>query len=680
MAKPDQPEPDTTPWGTWEELLLASAVNRHGPNSWDSVATEIIRRTTLLHHQLLTPRSCKEKYRDLKRRFKAPENSAADDDDDGAVPWLDELRQLRVAELRRQVERHDLSIVSLQLEVKRLEEEREQSENGKERSDLRVGETEPESVQGEPVRTEKPDPDEQSVSESNTTDSKRGKDQTGGEKDMEGLEPVGTGKVEEEPVSGSAKPVKEESCNGSSDSIEREPVRELVKVEPAELWESAAESKGGEEGTDLQSSASKSRKEGSDTMLRGSKSGDERGTGLKGISGEPRPLDHLLETGRSHTLGSVFRLRLKSLESLKYRNLIKQHVDFETVQNRLEEGWYSGCSDKFFRDLLLLVNNIIVFFGKKSSEAIAATEFRQLITKEMAQRNANADMSATKQKSMLLVSLPSKQPPEPSDSLLLKPNIAVPMIVCRKRSSIAAKASASSGSDRKREKTVALAEVKPAKDLKNPKSSSPVAEDQQITKKITRDNSQSSKKNGENLSSPNPDRRSEETSNRNQGKSGSPKEHSSEPRSGKTNPIMRDVKKRSAANFLNRMRRSSSSKKGQSLETLRSSVLNADNGKGGAEQKRTGNNKHEGNKDQVTTRNAKGRQSKEQESPSKRSVGRPPKRAAAPTPLSTAAGKRNRAVGETEALALLTVAGKRGREVGETETVASKQPRKRLRK
>lgn len=121
MAKPNFPEKQTisttTTWGTWEELLLACAVHRYGADSWDSVSSELRKRTSTLH--LLTPHSCKQKYHDLRRRFtqNAVVSSATADGAATAnaavasIPFLDELRRLRVAELRREVERYDLSIV-----------------------------------------------------------------------------------------------------------------------------------------------------------------------------------------------------------------------------------------------------------------------------------------------------------------------------------------------------------------------------------------------------------------------------------------------------------------------------------------------------------------------------------------------------------------------------------------
>lgn len=94
------------PWGTLEELLLACAVNRHGTTSWDSIAMELQSRCSTLP-STLTPQYCRDKFDDLKNRF-MPEN---DDESASLLPMVDELRRIRVKELRREVQRRDVSIV-----------------------------------------------------------------------------------------------------------------------------------------------------------------------------------------------------------------------------------------------------------------------------------------------------------------------------------------------------------------------------------------------------------------------------------------------------------------------------------------------------------------------------------------------------------------------------------------
>ncbi|KAJ6315854.1 hypothetical protein OIU78_019179, partial [Salix suchowensis] len=136
-------------WGTWEELLLASAVKRHGFKNWDSVALEL-RTKTCLPHLLTTAQICQQKYLDLNRRFNTttnlhhshtPEEDYPDEEQNNVdtdiidnnfvnVPWFEELRKLRVAELKQEVQRYDVSILTLRLKVKKLEEERERSFQG----------------------------------------------------------------------------------------------------------------------------------------------------------------------------------------------------------------------------------------------------------------------------------------------------------------------------------------------------------------------------------------------------------------------------------------------------------------------------------------------------------------------------------------------------------------------
>lgn len=150
MSKRADTEANDTTWSTWEELLLAFAVKRHGLKDWDTVAMELQNRhRTSMPSILYTPQLCKDRYRYLRQRFKnfhhhphrnnnassaagAPpggegevgtanhdlssyRDSDAEDStdvlgDSESLPWLEELRKLRVAELKREVQRYDVSI------------------------------------------------------------------------------------------------------------------------------------------------------------------------------------------------------------------------------------------------------------------------------------------------------------------------------------------------------------------------------------------------------------------------------------------------------------------------------------------------------------------------------------------------------------------------------------------
>ncbi|OIT34895.1 PREDICTED: uncharacterized protein LOC109244091 [Nicotiana attenuata] len=735
MAKPDatvenSSEEEESRWGTWEELLLACAVNRYGTKSWDSVAVELQKRSTA-PARLLSPHNCRLKYLDLKRRYSNECNgngNVNDDDEDKektvCVPLLEELRKLRVAELRREVERYDLSIVSLQLKKQRLEEERErsmqQTENGDSKSDLAKNErrgannenfeeteigikpedkSSPELVVTEEVSEEASDKDQQSVSESSSTDLKHSCSLKSSAEENEDktkpvrtvtvkTEPLQTGSIKEEPDKcAEERPVREDSCNGSSDSVEKPPVGVTMKVEPVsespELVESMAESKGGEEVTkensDVQSSVSKSRKKVDDIVVGGCSSGDERekenrSPAVKEIPVESQPLIAFLEKIRSHKLGSMFERRLESQEAENYSNLVRQHIDLEMVQSWLENGRYLSCKSKFFRDLLLLVSNAIVFFKKNSSEFVAATELRQLILKEISQTKAKSYSLSGKQTSLKSASLSQKEITKPSDSLLLKTNISGSMIVCRKRSSIKAKASASSsGGDKKREQSITRPVEKVVVDtLQQPSQLASNAGENRITKKRTRDRfasgSASLNKNDKGRPNTASIKNLAAVVDKNQGEGESSSQHPQSKSESRNEQSNTDVKKRSVATFLNRMKQSSSSNSGLLLDALKSRPLSSAS-KGGSEHKKnesgTGGGRKEPaslkthqKKEPTFSKNPEAKQAKEKGSPMKKNIGRPPKRGADPSPPSS----------------------KRSREGAESAAIPTKQPKKRSRR
>lgn len=108
-------------WGTWEELVLGSAVKKHGADNWDRVSLELQARK--LSPYVFSSEDCKAKYHALQGRFKSIHGNSCSN----SLPWLEELRKLRVAQLKRELERYDGSIVSLESKLNKLKTEREQS-------------------------------------------------------------------------------------------------------------------------------------------------------------------------------------------------------------------------------------------------------------------------------------------------------------------------------------------------------------------------------------------------------------------------------------------------------------------------------------------------------------------------------------------------------------------------
>ncbi|PPS16087.1 hypothetical protein GOBAR_AA04491 [Gossypium barbadense] len=350
------------PWGTLEELLLVCAVNRHGTKSWDSIASELQnRRLTSSFLPSFTPQLCKDKFFDLKRRFMSTNGASS------SSSLVDQLRRIRVEELRREVQERDVSIVSLELKVKRLEEERERS--SKEETDLddRQNILSPDTVAGTPAGGDgSGDLDDRSFNESNSTNEQNDAGEVVGERNAqvitEPIEPRGENEID--PVRTGEGPVNER-LNGEEHDNKKQV-------------------------SDVQSSASLSKKKRCNGSSKGGstsreeREGDEVSPAMKRAPAvKPESMVRLLGIIRSHRLGSALDRRQRSQESARYKNLIRQHMDLQRIQTRLDKGVYSECSTKFLRDLLLLFNNLIVFHHKSSPERIAAQQLRALVLKEM---------------------------------------------------------------------------------------------------------------------------------------------------------------------------------------------------------------------------------------------------------------------------------------------------------
>ncbi|KAL9251820.1 hypothetical protein AKJ16_DCAP10270 [Drosera capensis] len=466
------------PWGTLEELLLACAVNRHGADSWDSIAKELQNRTGLTktdenenenddNRVIFTALNCKEKYEDLKRRFNLDGTGSGDgqvdagaETDDGRdeFKWMvNALRKLRVEELKREVQRRDASIVSLELKVKRLEEEREKTsktmvddvEGGADLIVLKTngnGSRSP-AASGDGGGSDEIDDDDRSFNESNSTSQKDNNDDESNRdpaadevEDETGLktEPVSDSKTEPDRiheiyVDG---PGGDRSYSGGLGIFEAEMSAASRLGESNELRDSVSESKGEVKGaakqnnSDVQSSASLSKRKrrgwrgGGGGGGVGSSSGDEVG------AEELSPADRLIGVKSRPLIGSwrvSGRISMGRYsnggfqETGKYRNLILQHMDLDTIQSKLDGGIYSDSHMTFYRDLLLVFTNAILFYRKSSAEHIAARELRKLVKQEITRKTRT--------------SKPFKPEPELHllDSIVKKPRSATTTIICRRR-------------------------------------------------------------------------------------------------------------------------------------------------------------------------------------------------------------------------------------------------------
>lgn len=497
-------ETSVQPWGTLEELLLACAVNRHGTNSWDSIAMEVQNRTSSAF--LLTPENCKHKFDDLKRRFMMSEKEGdTADDEESSSAMVDHLKRIRVDELRREVRRRDVSIVSLELKVKRLEEERERSLKEKEEDDLERldsqnnkkknnlggddgvtgagdGETSSENrgVGGGRSKSgddgsESCDRENRSFNESNSTGQKRSDLQRNG---------VVSGKSEPGP-----EPERSKSDRAESERKAKE--REEGGGGGNDVARGENSAKQSSEAQSSMSLSRRKRRRVGGGGGRGSSSGEEPEEEVEEAEGDEvspatkrlsaiksEPFVKLLGIIRSHRLGSVFQRRLRSQESQRYKNLIRQHMDLQTVEARLEKGLYLDSSGhNFFRDLLLVFNNAVVFFRKGSQEHVAARELRALVLKEM-KNSKKFGKSQTLTARREIKREDDLVPPKSHKNNVKKSPV---MVTCGKRGS--SKTEVSKGKGDKKEKVVVEEEEKPKAIEKKTNGSFVAIDDKGIRKK-----------------------------------------------------------------------------------------------------------------------------------------------------------------------------------------------------
>lgn len=307
----------------------------------------------------------------------------------------------------------------------------------------------------------------------------------------------------------------------------------------------------------------------------------------------------------------------------RYKKTIRRHMDLETIQTRIDDGSYSSCRTKFYVDLLLLFNNAIVFFPKASPESLAAQELRELVMKDL----KNKDLSQS-----LPLKLQPTPEPERSDLLLAKNSSTNPIVVCRKRSSISAKASSSSANKKVKKEKEDDKPVTNSKPLIRSPLSTSNEEDDSVKLKIkekpvTGARSMRSNKGRTNINKTEPT-----TPHSSNNKSSGSQQHGvkdkGEPGKGdkKKSETASSTKKSSAVDFLKRIKKNSPAK-GTIVEALKSPK---DNAKGGKKEQQ--NKKMDERKDGPVRRSSGGggggsgsgrKTGKEESSPSKKNTGRP---------------------------------------------------------
>ncbi|KAJ6947955.1 muscle M-line assembly protein unc-89-like isoform X2 [Populus alba x Populus x berolinensis] len=460
------------------------------------------------------------------------------------------------------------------------------------------------------VSGEESDREDRSVNESNSTASGGGEDAVA---KLDEVEPVQGGSSEPDPVvSGSNSKALDEGGGG-----------------------------GGEELCEFGDSVTQLSSESLNSGRKRKESGRKEEVSVTGgeetVAVKSEPVVGFLEMIRAHRNGSLFESLLESQEMGVYKDMIRQHMDLEAIQAKLEQGSYSPSNLLFFRDLLLLFNNALVFFPKHSVESRTAHKIRSLVMDEMRKDTQKSESTVVPEN----IPAQPKRELERSDSLLAKHKSSIPVIVCRKRSSISAKPSSSSLGQKIEQQSN---ENKPVNDPKPPAVEQGLLKMKSEEKPVT--GARSTRRGNKNLAkgSTSPSKKqntSPDTKVAAPDKSETPKTEK------KKNEALPLEKKKSAVDFLKRI------KKNSPAETPKNNTRGASSG---GERKMEGSGgKGERGKERVL-KNSDKKQGKQESSSSKKNVGRPSKKAAEES----------------------RVSGKRGRDSGGKEV--AKRPRKRSRR
>ncbi|XP_060200950.1 uncharacterized protein LOC132629262 [Lycium barbarum] len=108
----------------------------------------------------------------------------------------------------------------------------------------------------------------------------------------------------------------------------------------------------------------------------------------------------ILHVLRSHKHCCLFESRLPSQGEQHYHDQIRQHMDLQIIQNKLEQDVYSNMEIEFFRDLLLMFNNAIIYYPEETLQHSAALELKAIVVKAMGKKPEKPEKTLVHRKIM----------------------------------------------------------------------------------------------------------------------------------------------------------------------------------------------------------------------------------------------------------------------------------------
>ncbi|PHU04493.1 hypothetical protein BC332_25315 [Capsicum chinense] len=345
-------------WGTWEDLILGGAVIRHGIQDWNVVASELRSRTIRPYD--FTPEACKAKYEDLQKRYS------------GCNAWFEELRKRRVEELKRELEKSESSIGSLLTKIESLKAEKERSSQ--------IDYDGSASHTGSPAALVKLECVE-SV----------GKDGiTAASVTLDSTRTIFSPEFESHAVTSAKEIDPKLECLESCEPDEVPNICKQAETTYGNGGGALGKRKNGildgKEGnvgdnvcsiSGISSSHCKEASASCDQSIKPFTTEHNKGVLSRLMNDD---LMAIFNSIIQNEAALVFMHRRSGQKRSRYKEMIKQHMDIETVRSRLVSCSISSASE-LFRDLLLLATNSIIFYLKKTREYKAATALRDIITK-----------------------------------------------------------------------------------------------------------------------------------------------------------------------------------------------------------------------------------------------------------------------------------------------------------
>ncbi|XP_051215324.1 uncharacterized protein [Lolium perenne] len=337
-------------WGTWEELVLGGAVQRHGPASWHAVAAELRSRSPAS----FSPEECEAKFSEIQARYSA------------SNAWFDELRKQRVAELRRELRKSESFIGSLQSVIESL--------SNSKRDDSNSG-----------CHTESRSRNE-IAGDTNSSSKELSKDRSSA-----------ASFTEEASNSQKSQNVQ----NTSAETLSKPLVEKKPCAKDCLLWGSRKKRGLREKRAILMADNGSRDGENTSTCIQREDSSEGCKKGLKIPKVEPavsvceRAKPSLADIVNSiSTQGDCNMLQRQidiQRKRARYKKMIRQHMDFRILRTKIKSGLISSTKE-LLKDMLLFVNNVLAFYPKATLEHMAAIELRGIMCKTLQQSSSIVSM------------------------------------------------------------------------------------------------------------------------------------------------------------------------------------------------------------------------------------------------------------------------------------------------